>query len=121
MDQYRELNPWLLKAIATSVGDELVLRFGKNPSYTPEQIYTACEARELDMRLAGCAQAMFSEPGKLREFFPNEDLFDPQAVQRRTKSRRVISGGYGWDTGGGVPLGGLGGFGFGDGGHGGGW
>lgn len=121
MKQCSELNPWLLKAIATSVGDELVLRFGKSPSYTSEQIQTACEARGLDPRLASSAQAMFSEPGQLREFFPEEYLFDRQAAQRRAKSRQVISGGYAWDTGGGVPFGGLSGFGFGDGGHGGGW
>ena len=56
---------WRLRAVAASVSAELQQRFGTNEFYSPEEVLTACDTRNVFGHSRGCALAMFVESGKL--------------------------------------------------------
>jgi hypothetical protein len=87
------LETWRLKAIATSVGEELQRRNGPAPFYPVDEVQAACDARNVTGHSRGCALAMFVEAGSLGHLLQDLGISDPAEELRKMMAQKLS----GWD------------------------
>ena len=81
------LETWRLKAIATSVSDELQQKFGMGQFYSLDQVVAACEARNVVEHSRACAFGMFVKPEEIENILPDYGIYDPAEEWRRILAR----------------------------------